>query len=99
VKALLAAHAADLLTFSFAIAVVGIPISAELNPTMVAAYTAAGLAGVALWKGGLVALIALLVGRIRTRSRRPAVLVAYALGLVGTASNVVTVMLAWRFLS
>lgn len=91
-RALVAAHAADLLTFTLAIALFRIPIGAELNPTMVSAYLAGGLLGVTLWKGALAAGLVFLVRRIRTRSRRPGVLLGYTFGLVGAASNVVTIL-------
>lgn len=91
-KAILAAHGADLVTFSIAVGLVGIPVSREANPTMVAAYLAAGLAGVAAWKTLLAATLLLLVRRVRTRPRRIAVLLGYSLGLVGAASNVVALL-------
>lgn len=91
-KAILAANGADLATFALAVGVVGIPISAESNPTMTAAYLAAGLLGVAVWKASLTATLVLLVGRVRSRSRRVPILVAYAIGLVGAASNVVAIL-------
>ena len=91
-RAIAAAHAADLLTFSLAVAILGVPVQQELNPTMVAAYAAAGLAGVMAWKVLLAGTILLLVGRIRTRRRAPGVLLGYALGLVGAASNVVAAL-------
>lgn len=91
-RAILAANGADLATFALAIGLVGLPIELESNPAMVAAYAGAGLAGVALLKLGLVAIELGLVRRIRTRSRRPARLLAYALGLAGAASNVVAIV-------
>lgn len=90
-KAILVAHGADLATFALAVGVIGIPIAAESNPTMTAAYLAAGLVGVALWKTVLVGALVVLVRRVETRPRRPAILLAYAIGLVGAASNVVAV--------
>ncbi len=92
-RAIAAAHAADLLTFLLAVAV-GVPIQQELNPTMLAAYAAAGFLGVIGWKLLLAGTVLLLVRRIRTRRRSPGVLVGYALGLVGAASNVVAGVLA-----
>lgn len=91
-KALLAAHGLDLATFVLAVGVVGVPIAAESNPTMTAAYLAAGFVGVGLWKAFLASVLVLLVRRLRDRSPRPGILVAYALGLVGAASNVVAVL-------
>lgn len=90
-KAILAAHGADLVTFSIAVGLLGVPVARELNPTMVAAYAAGGLLAVAGWKTLLASTLVLLVRRIRTRPRRRAVLLGYALGLVGAASNVVAI--------
>lgn len=91
-KAILAAHSADLVTFSLAVGLLGIPIGQEENPTMVAAYLFAGLVGVAAWKLLLAATLVLLVRRVDTRPRRIAVLLGYAGGLVGTAANVVAMI-------
>lgn len=92
-KAIVAAHSADLVSFSIAVGLLGIPIGRELNPTMVAAYLAGGLLAVAAWKALLASTILLLVARIRTRPRRAPILLGYALGLVGAASNLVAI--AW----
>lgn len=91
-KAILAAHGLDLVTFSIAVGLAGVPVAREANPTMVAAYLVAGLAGVAVWKALLAGTLVLLVHRVRTRPRRIAVLLGYAIGLVGTASNVVAIV-------
>lgn len=91
-KAILAAHGADLVTFSVAVGLLGVPIAREANPTMVVAYAAGGLLAVAGWKALLAGTIVLLVRRVRTRPRRLPVLLGYAFGLVGAASNVVAIV-------
>lgn len=91
-RAILAAHAADLLTFVLAVGLLGVPVQRELNPTMTAAYAVAGLVGVGIWKAALAGALLLLIRRITTKPRRPGVLFSYALGLVGAASNVVAAL-------
>lgn len=87
--AVLAAQAADFVTFAIAVGIAGVAITAESNPSMTLAYTTAGLIGVAVLKTTLAATMVGLIHRITTRPRRPARLVAYALGLAGAASNLV----------
>lgn len=92
--AILAAHLWDLATFMLAIGLVGVPIEQERNPTMVAAFMAAGLVGVAAWKLALVGAIAGLIRLIKTRPRRPGIIIGVALGLVGASSNVAAILAA-----
>lgn len=91
-RAVVLVFLADAVTFALAVAVFGVPIEAESNPTMVAAYLAAGLAGVVVWKAFLLGLVLAALSRIRTRSRRPGILVAYAITLAGAASNIVAIL-------
>ena len=91
-RAVVAAHLADLATFIVAVGIAGVPIGAESNPTMVAAYRIAGLIGVAAWKLLLLSGLVLLIRRVTTRSRRPVILIPYALGLAAVASNLTAIV-------
>lgn len=91
-RAVVAAFLADAITFAVAIVVFRIPIGAELNPTMVAAYLAAGLAGVVVWKAVLLVALVGAILRVRTRPRRIAILLAWSISLFGAASNVVAIL-------
>lgn len=70
-------------------------ITNELNPVMVAAYGAFGLAGIIYLKVGLTAVLVFLVSRVhRPRMLVFAAVVAIFLGILGAYGNV-TAFLAW----
>lgn len=82
----LALQLADLVTFS--VASVGLPVAAlEYNPLMVSAFLAAGLAGVATLKIGLIGAMFLIRSRIRTRTRKVGTALIAIGGAIGTAAN------------
>jgi uncharacterized membrane-anchored protein len=91
VKAILVAHGADLATFLVAVGLVRVPIELEVNPAAVLAYSIAGLAGVAAYKVGLVAVLAVAFRRIRTKPKAPAIVVGAAVGAVGAAANILAI--------
>lgn len=90
-RAVVAAQMLDLVTFTVAILVIGIPIEAEVNPLLARAFVVGGIVLVAAYKlASLVAILAL-ASRVRTRSRRGPVLLGWALGLLGAFGNLGTI--------
>ncbi len=83
---IVAAMAADLLTFALAVPAVG--IGAEMNPVMARGYADIGLVSVILLKTACTVAICLLVLRVRRRRmRRLAITMALAIPLIGVAGN------------
>jgi hypothetical protein len=92
IAAILVAHLADLVTFSAAIGVMG--LESEENPIARFIYRSSGLAGLAGFKalmlGTVFALMSTLpAGRVRVFLA----LAIFGLGLIGAASNLLTVSL------
>ena len=86
-----AAMAADFLTFALAVPSVG--IAAEQNPVMAAAYASAGILPVAALKlACTVAIVAALHRIRRVPLRRLTALFAASVGLLGVLGN----LTAWR---
>jgi hypothetical protein len=82
-----AAMLADLITFAWAVPLVG--IQAEQNPVMAQGYSLGGIVIVAALKLAALAAIVLLVARVqRPRLRHLAASIGIVVGLVGAASNV-----------
>ena len=83
----IAAMAADLVTFAAAVPLVG--IGAEQNPIMAAAYIAGGLAIVVLLKALCTVAILAALARIRRRPlRRLTAVFASSVALLGVLGNV-----------
>ena len=91
VAALLSAHLLDALTFWVALSLYRVPISAEQNALMRGAYTAGGFGLVLVTELTIVAIGVSLLARVTTKPIWPAFLVFYALGLFGTAGNLVSI--------
>jgi hypothetical protein len=88
--AVMVAQLADLATFLPAIALAG--IQAESNPLVRQLYLVAGDAGPIAFNGIAVVALVLLVRRVAVRFPRlatPTAAVVIAIGLLGTASNIV----------
>ena len=81
------AHSLDVLTFWMALALFGIPISAEQNPWMVGAYSAGGYLLVLASKAAFVSLMLYLLHRVTEKPAWPLFLVAYGAGIIGASSN------------
>ena len=82
--AIIAAQAADLLTFLLAVKLVG--IGAESNPVAAGIYGMGGSLGIVLFKALIVALYLLLLSRLHRYRKQMAVL-AVVVGMLGAVAN------------
>jgi uncharacterized membrane protein len=93
--AIVAAHLLDFGTFMLAIEFYGIPISAERNAPMAAAYNFGGMLLVLAQKAALISIALYLLNRVREKPLWPPFLLIYGLGLLGTTANMLVIHGIW----
>lgn len=90
-QVLIAVCVLDIVTFALAVGLCGVPIEAESNPLMAAAFAWGGFAGVAALKLAFTALLIALMARVTSRSIWPPFLLGYGISILGAASNLAAI--------